>query len=295
MMNDLTDWIDKQIRFNQSKNFFHRTDEGTLRFADSTVKKIREIHPIHPSHQAVLIDYTTEKVLEELCRINQYYAFGVEDKNELKEIYTQLLLRIEEKIIPVEEIEKEHYEKLSAWLAKTNPFAEKLYSKKEPKLQPVTCAEYNARLQMDILRINLTDIQTPVLDVGCGRKMNLVHHLRRHNIEAYGIDRFAGKQDFCENADWLQYEYGTERWGTIISNLGFSNHFHHHHLREDGDFVRYARKYMEILHALQSGGSFFYAPSLPFIEKHLPENQFAVENYTVDNSGIQATKITRLK
>lgn len=63
-----------------------------------------------------------------------------------------------------------------------------------------------------------------------------------------------------------------KKWGTIVSNLGFSNHFNHHNLREDGNFIKYAKTYMNILYSLKPGECFHYAPDLPFIEKYLDEN-----------------------
>jgi hypothetical protein len=69
--------------------------------------------------------------------------------------------------------------------------------------------------------------------------------------------------------------------GTITSNLGFSNHFNHHHLRKDGHFIEYAKTFMDILNSLKIGGSFYYAPDLPFIEKYLDRVKYRIKTHNI--------------
>jgi hypothetical protein len=83
--------------------------------------------------------------------------------------------------------------------------------------------------------------------------------------------------------------------GTITSNLGFSNHFNHHHLRKDGHFIEYAKTFMDILNSLKIGGSFYYAPDLPFIEKYLDRSKFKPGIQKVGNSEVKSIRIKRLK
>lgn len=114
-------------------------------------------------------------------------------------------------------------------------------------------------------------------------------------VETYGIDRFSFTDKNLSNSDWLEYSYGVEKWGTIISNLGFSNHFKHHNLREDGNYIEYGKKYMEILKSLKIGGEFYYAPDLPFIEQYLDSRQFRIDKNEIGKYHFKTTKITRLK
>jgi hypothetical protein len=65
-------------------------------------------------------------------------------------------------------------------------------------------------------------------------------------------------------------------------------------LREDGDYANYAKKYMDILKSLKSGGSFHYAPNLPFIEIYLDKNQYMVRTYDIGDFDYQACVITKL-
>ena len=115
------------------------------------------------------------------------------------------------------------------------------------------------------------------MDIGCGKQGRLMKFLKNNGIEVYGIDRFFFADNNVINSDWLEYDYGIEKWGTIVSNLGFSNHFKHHNLRQDGNIIEYGKKYMEILRSLKIGGRFHYAPGLPFIEEYLDNTQFRIE------------------
>jgi SAM-dependent methyltransferase len=187
-----------------------------------------------------------------------------------------LLNDISAKILTIDQISEIHYARLRTWLKKYNSFAEKMYSVADENINIVPCSEYNAEFQLQIFGVNSNEIMSPVLDVGCGQSGNLVKHLRSIGINAFGIDRCSFDCDYLGNSDWLEYNYGNEKWGTIISNLGFSNHFIHHNLRSDGDFVNYAKAYMNILQSLLPGGSFYYAPDLPFVEKYLDKAKYSL-------------------
>ena len=136
--------------------------------------------------------------------------------------------------------------------------------------------EYSPELQLKVLALQTSQLTAPVLDVGCGAKAALVHHLRAAGLDATGIDRDVSS-DVALKADWLGYAYGEKRWGTVLSHLGFSLHFLNRHLSGSADAERYARVYMAILRSLKVGGVFAYTPSLPFIEQHLPAAMFKAE------------------
>jgi len=148
---------------------------------------------------------------------------------------------------------------------------------------------------MTVLKIDLKDMMEPVLDIGCGKQGHFVNYLCKQGIEATGIDRFSISGCNLVKADWLEYNYGMDIWGTVISHLGFSNHFKHHHLREDGNYIEYARKYMQILKSLKIGGRFHYAPDLPFMEIYLDKRQFQIDRCEISDFDIHTTVITRLK
>ena len=168
-----------------------------------------------------------------------------------------------------------------------------MYRQQAEMLEQVPCSEYSAALQLSLLHIDLGLIQDPILDIGCGLNCTLVRHLNAMGFEAMGIDRFSDTSPNCRKADWLEYNYGHKKWGTIVSHLGFTNHFKHHHLRIDGNYLEYAKKYMQILEALKTGGRFYYSPELPFIEEYLDRNRFEIIHYNTNDAGIQTTVILR--
>ncbi len=294
-MNKYLKNIDKQIEFNQGKNIFLDKTDITLKFIDDTIKAISEITQINSGSEKILIDYTTDKAIEEFCRINQYYSFNSEAKKDLRNIYSDLFSNIKANNHSIETISKNHYQNLKQWVIKTNPFAEKIYSKAAPDIKPVACSEYSPDLQINVLKIDSKTLMQPVLDIGCGKEGNMVKYLVENNIEAIGIDRFSFGNNHMFYSDWLDYDYGIEKWGTIISNLGFSNHFKHHHLREDGKYIEYCKKYMDILKSLKTGGRFHYAPDLPFVEQYLDDKRFKIDKNEIGECDFKTTIIKRLK
>lgn len=246
-----------------------------------------------------LIDYLTDEALQKFCTMNQYFSFNTKSVEELKLIFAGLNEKI--KAIDsqtdqdtLEQLTHEHNQELNNWLVQTNAFAGKMYAPDQDTVQTVPCSEYAPDLQLEILQIDLKKLRQPVLDVGCGREINLVNYLREKEFEIYGIDRFDNNNPYYQKCDWLEYDFGTQKWGSIISNLGFSNHFIHHNLRVDGNYREYARKYMEILDSLQSGGSFYYAPDLPFIEKHLDRFKYECTTFNIPGYKFKASRVTRI-
>ncbi len=284
--------IDNQIATNRGRNIL-LDRPALLQFASETVKAISEIDRLDVNAIQLLIDYAADKAIEEFYRVNQYYTFDQQAKDQLKNIYAALFRSFQTQQEPIEAIAKKHYEKLKAWLQETNPFAESIYQNEGETVEPVACSEYSADLQLSVLRIVPEQLMQPVLDVGCGRHAQLVHYLRNLGIEVHGFDRYEFTSPNLHTADWLTYDYGSEKWGTIVSNLGFSNHFNHHHLREDGNYIQYGKTYMQLLASLKPGGSFHYAPDLPFIEKYLDGKLFELVKHDVEASDFQMSIIKK--
>lgn len=296
---DIKQHIKDQITFNSGKNLFASEEVKTLQLIDVTESLVETIKNMDSETEKQMIDFLADEALQEFCRVNQYFSFNTESVDELKAIYALLNDKIrsldnnaEQEILNT--LSQQHYTNLCNWLVQTNAFAGKMYDQNEDTVQPVACSEYAPDLQLTLLHIDLETLQQPILDIGCGRELNLVNYLRDNGFEAYGIDRFDNENPYYTKADWLEYSYEPGKWGTIISNLGFSNHFVHHNLRADGNFREYAQKYMEILAALKVAGSFYYAPDLPFIEKHLDKNKFQHVSFKIDGYEFSTSKITKL-
>ncbi|RYE86920.1 MAG: class I SAM-dependent methyltransferase [Myxococcales bacterium] len=151
----------------------------------------------------------------------------------------------------------------------------------------VRCAEYSPALQLSLLGLDADTLAGPVLDLGCGEQALLVEHLRARGVEAFGVDRAAPPGPHVEARDWFAASLPRDRWGTVISHLGFSHHFMFHHLRGGPQAARYARRYMEVLQSLKPGGAFVYAPGLPFLEPLLPAATYRVTRRPI--AGVEAS------
>lgn len=294
-MKIIQDNIDQQFEFNQGKNLFYNGILNSLRFSQETLDAIENIDLIDRNSENLLIDYLTNRAIQEFCKINQYYTFDKQAKIMLRNLYVDLFTNIKSHKYSINLIAERHYENLIKWMQRTNSFAEKVYNSKGELIESVACSEYSPELQIQILQIDIDNIIEPVLDIGCGRQGNLVLYLRQKGIEAYGFDRFAYNNSFLSNSNWFEYKFEKGKWGTITSNLGFSNHFQHHNFRSDGKFVDYAKKYMDILNSLKLGGSFHYAPDLPFIEQYLDLDKYKLMKKNVGDYGFKSIKIEILK
>jgi hypothetical protein len=291
-MKRIHELISNQLAENRNKNLFFKGKVSPLNFTPETIEAIRS-NSIKDAINESTIEYVSKKAMEEFCSVNQYYSFDAAAQSKLKSIYRTLFDKISSDRASIEDIAKAHYSSLMLWLQNTNTFAKKIYASFSEYVEPTVCAEYSAEFQINILGISISDIASPLLDIGCGKQGNLVKYLRDESIEAYGIDRFQTTSDFLINDDWLRYDYGIRKWGTIISNMGFSNHFHHHNLRDDGNHIAYAQTYMAILKSLKNEGKFIYAPALPFVEKYLSNETYLVEHSPSKIQDLQITSIQR--
>lgn len=294
-MKNLYQSIDKQIEFNKGKNLFLDKREKSLEFIKDTILSFKEIDNLNEKQEESLIEYAANKALEEFYRINQYYYFDDNAKSELKSIYSKLIVMAKSRDLNPEKIAENHYINLEKWLLKNNSFAKEIYKNKSEQLNAVVCSEYSYQLQLEILNIDISTIQEPILDIGCGKNARLVNYLISLNYNVIGIDRNEFEKPYLFNADWLKYDYGNNQWGTILSNLGFSNHFVHNHLRNDSKAEDYAKTYMRILDSLKVGGSFNYAPGLDFIENYLDKSKFRLKLLSLGTSTINTSIVERIK
>ena len=293
----LRQFIEKQISYNSRKNIFYSGKENKLEFISETRELIQEIEKSPIENQEKIIEFTVSKALSEFYKVNQYYYFDNDRQEKLKEVYRNLYKEIIEtdQQKDIDTIAEDHYDRLRKWLKQSNPFAIKIYPENLSAIEEVVCAEYSAEIQMEILGMDISKLEGPVLDIGCGAKAQLVKTLAANGFETFGFDRNATPAKYLEKADWMDFHFTPNHWGTIISNLGFSNHFRHHHLRSDGDFTAYARKYIEILQSLKPGGAFYYAPDLSFIETYLDPEIYEISRKAISGTEYYSVKIRRKK
>jgi hypothetical protein len=297
-MQSLTSQILKQISSSSGKNLFCRKNTA-LCFTEQTESFLLEnrlrLQTLSKKEENTLVAFTTKKALEKFYETNQYYAFSSQHVQKLQLLYVELFRRCKS-CYPgrLEKLAADHYSNLRSWLRESNPFAETFYGSLPYLEKMVVCAEYSFQTQLSVLGIHLGSLKEPILDLGCGKYAALVHALRARGFDAYGIDRMAVSAPYLTQIDWFDFALAPNSWGTIISHLGFSNQFHHHHVRNDGRFVAYAQKYRDILDSLKCGGSFFYAPDLPFIEGYVDGKRFNVYKQIICGLSQRSTNIQRI-
>ena len=159
--------------------------------------------------------------------------------------------------------------------------------RRNPLLKTVPCAEYSPQFQLHLLGLEEVDLINPILDIGCGEMGRLVLYLKDKGYSVIGVDRLVpSSPDFIQQ-DWFAFDYGVNRWSTIIAHQSFSTHFIHAHLHNFERAEQFAALYMKILSGLRAGGVFCYAPGLPFIEEHLEE----MVGYSITKTAIESDQI----
>ena len=151
-----------------------------------------------------------------------------------------------------------------------------------PLLRTVPCEEYSAGFQLFILSLDLNELIEPVLDIGCGSNGALVHYLRQHGIEAYGVDRLAPKEPFFFQSDWYDFDLDTETWGCILAHQSLSTHFIHAYLHQPVSIEGFSRLMMKILSCLHRDSFLCYAPGMPFFELQVGKMpQFSITHHKI--------------
>jgi len=298
------DWqkrIQLQIDGHRKVNLLSPRQATGFCFAGTTRELIAQIaaNVFSEKEEQALLRFTTKATLSSFYRLNQFYQFNRQAEAALETIYRQLLQDIKsekESDIHFDRLAGNHYLRLQRWLTKSQPEATAFY----PALQAVianevVCAEYSVSAQLHTLGIDISSLAEPILDLGCGKDYHLIKHLLSMGFDAYGMDRevIPGK-NVCRRS-WMDAVFEPGYWGTIISHLGFSNHFMHHHLKAKSDHLLYAGRYVELLQSLKAGGRFYYAPDLPFIEIYLDANRYALKKKPVPPTRFYATSVQRLK
>jgi len=285
----------QQFHENSYKNLFC-TKGNQLHFNRTTIKEIKlqgkELLNLSKEDKKVLLLDLSRRFVETLYQTDPYINFSEKDGLIIRKIYS-LLLRDITRELPIDEIERRHFERICLLVKKTNPAVYQMNHNSDRDAQHFVCAEYSPEFQLNLLKTDSSFFSDPILDIGCGEHGFLVEYLRTQHLTVYGIDRLQQNKDYYYKCDWLEFIYGQQKWGTIISHLSFSSHFLHHFLQNDGIDILYAGTYMKILKSLVAGGRWIYTPSVPFIENLLPQSEYHVNRTLVDR-GINKTVITRL-
>jgi hypothetical protein len=291
--------IQQQLEVNQSKNLLYVNAGQVMELDPGFLAALEELlassdSGVQQRNSSEMASFASQELLKRLYSINQFLRIEPQKVKELEEIYRQTW-RLMLKTRNLQTVLREyHYPELSRWLSTVYPeeFREPL--KLAPLVGHVVCEQYSAQLQIELLSIDATQLKQPVLDVGCGSRANLVRYLRSLDIQAYGFDRSLEiHAPYLDQKDWFEYAFESRSWGTVVSNMAFTNHLNYARLHDVSQLERYLLKMKDMIESLVSGGRFVYAPSLPFVEESLAIDRFKVEHRRAIGN-ISVSTITRI-
>jgi len=298
-MHGLIEALHSQMHLNREKNHLHPDAAQMLEihpaFYSALEKRVTgRVPPMPQGLVAALSSIATESLVNGIYSINQYLQVSDEAKAGLHHLYQVTL----NEIYNTKDIESSlrgfHFPQLVEWIRSIYPESLREALGSRPTIGRVRCQEYSPELQLRLFGISPASIRQPVLDIGCGKSASLVRHLRAMNIEAFGLDRVLTEERmYLEKGDWLNVNLGSRRWGTVISNMAFTNHFvyvQHYDVERQS---RYVRAYGDILESLQMGGSFVYGPGVPDLERGIDGSKYHVEKRAIPY-GHSVTKVRRI-
>ncbi|HEX2987811.1 MAG TPA: class I SAM-dependent methyltransferase [Chloroflexota bacterium] len=264
---------------------FLTVDPASIDFLVSNRETLLELFA-DPATFDDLVDLFVELSLEFSYNSNQFIRVSNSNRDRMVEIYRSYLRGMERLVAQersteslsrsMEALVRDHFVELRRYLDDFSAEGLRSGSQDNVFLASVVCREYSPELQLSILGIDPSELLEPILDIGCGKSGQLVRFLRGLGLAAFGADRVVEASDYLMKADWLDLPMEPGSWGTVISHMGFSNHFIFQHLYRYGSPEDYARQYAAILASLKVGGSFWYTPGLSFVESYLPPQQFSV-------------------
>ncbi len=296
--------IRKQLLTNRRKNLLYSGLDETNHFVSDTKDlllnhKAELLEIDREQRSGKWIEMMTQLAFNTFCNSNQFLDLRAEDYSGLRTIYKSLwddiILALASDDIDFNALQHTHLNRLTLWLTASNIFIKTINKPDVEEIVDVVCAEYSAVLQIQLLGIDLSELKEPILDIGCGENASLVSYLTALGFDAYGIDRLTGLPgNRLISVNWIDFNFKPGYWGSVIANNSFTLHFIHHNARQDSEYVVYAKKYMEILNSLLPGGTFYYAPSVPFIETFLAHEDYLVERKSVGDK-FQSTRIQKLR
>lgn len=287
------------MKVNRSKNLLYSNVEQTMDIDPSFLAALEKLldspgreKPIDVS--SANISFAAQALLKRLYSVNPYILVNDQKVEALEEIYRQtwqVMIRTRNVQTTLREY---HYPNLSQWLATLYPKEFRKHLRNKPEVGYVVNEEYTAEFQMDVFRLDVLQMKPPLIDIGCGSQAHLVRYLRSQGVDAYGFDRHLEVHaPYLEQSDWFAYPFQKSHWGTILSNMAFTNHMNYALIHDVSQLEPYLLTLKDILESLATGGSFYYAPALPAIEDRL-----APETYRVEREGtagqIFVSTVTRL-
>ena len=285
--------IEKQMEINKSNNLLYYFAPELFRIDQSFKKELLSWIERKEHVPEKLIHDTVNSFLENLYKINQYIHIDNDGIMQLSDLYKTTYNSLTGNNFS--SVMKMHYERLSDIISDYYPeeFVKVLRDNKE--IGSVKNEEYTFRIQQSLYEIEIERIQEPVIDVGCGMSAAFVNHLLKENIDIVGIDRIVRSDNKrIIQADWLTYDFKSQKWGMVYSNMAFTNHLKYH--MHNGDYPKlnqYMKKYFEMLESLKLFGELVYAPGVEALEENINTKNFEITRKRKIGN-ISITKIKRI-
>ncbi|MBN2038917.1 MAG: hypothetical protein JW864_02680 [Spirochaetes bacterium] len=285
-------YIQQQIDQNTDLNLLYKNVEDIVKIDNNFLIFITQYKNENEKINDEITEFTIEKALSAIYRINQYIDLEKKNIEELKKIYRDTYENLNTNDNKV--LLRNHHKKLRQWLS--NLYPEKFVTPLSDSVQigSVVNSEYSADLQIELLDIDIEKLQEPVIDIGSGQNSLLAAKLRKYNYKVYCLDRELKINDkYNIEASWFDYTFAENYWGAGIANMSFSNHFLYTMINEKEKSAKYFSKYNEILNSLKSGGAFIYAPGISAVEEIINKKNFSVFSADIIHN-IKRTKIKRI-
>ncbi|MDC7124218.1 MAG: class I SAM-dependent methyltransferase [Spirochaetales bacterium] len=236
-----------------------------------------------------MADVAVKVMAERVYSINQYIQLSEENLKELKDIYIITYTKLNQNNF--DEVMRQHFKSLSVWLADFYPENYIKLLRSNPRLGTVVNSEYSTDFITEIYDVKLTELNEPVLDIGCGKNAGLVSAVKVAGKDVLGIDRLLNVSiDEVKEQSWMDFDFKSRSWGTIFANMSFTNHLVYVLKNNRAEILNYFLKYKEIIESLKVGGIFYYAPSLEFIEQRLDSNYYLVNRRIINGTGVSMIK-----
>lgn len=279
----------KPIKDQVKRNYLYNIFNEKVNLDTQSIEKLK-LDNITEDQINILSKYSVNTLSYYLYKDNQYIYFNNEALEDLEKIYQDFFIKLLKNHNRQKTI-KSHHEKIKDFLITTNPFLKRINSNEEKMVKTFLCCEYSGEFQLNLFNIKFEDIIGPVLDIGCGEHANLVNFLNNNGIIATGIDRKITRRQHTIECDWFDYSFKEKEYGVIFSNNAFPIHFINS-LNNNQNIPMYTRLFFRILNSLKEGGYFYYAPSIPFIEKYINDKEYTVSYIKVYNN-FYMTKILK--
>ncbi len=263
--------IEEQIDRNEQSNLFFRDHEKAIRVGQDFLS-ILDMVRTENNQQLIdekigdYVSFAADKLIKIILSVNQYIQISPEQRSAVEQIYRNSWENLKQSKDIKNTLFKVHYPRLAEWLMSLYPshFPDALQF--QTSLNKLICKEYSPAFQLQTLGVDISKLNQPVLDIGCGLNANLVQFLRRKNIQIWGFDRSVENQSsFIKRDDWFLYDYRQNFWGTIISNAALSNHILYAAKNDPELFQKYRSLLQKILDSLKFQGSLILAPGNSFI------------------------------